>query len=79
MTFWQLLNDPEPIDRQIWLEESTLRVVGAKDVIEAIEWARTTAAGTPFTMYLEVDQNPIGLVRVYVTDPTVPGEGWERG
>jgi hypothetical protein len=67
--FWEQMNSPDPPTAPLW-SSSVRRIVGAANVIEAIEWVRSQADGRPFTLYLEVDRNPPGLVRIFGTDPT---------
>jgi hypothetical protein len=68
--FWETISDDPASDPPMW-SSSMVRVVGAEDVTEAIEWARMEAKGRPFTVFLEVERNPPGMVQVFGTDPTV--------
>jgi hypothetical protein len=71
--FWTLLEDATPPSAPLW-ECAPLRVEGVGDVCDVLDWARENAAGRSYTIYVEVDGDPGGVVQIYGVDPTVAPE-----
>jgi len=54
-------------------------VRGADDVHEVIRWAGSDPAGRPYVLYVRVDQDGLGLVRLAGSDPNENRRTRRRG
>jgi hypothetical protein len=67
--FWSKLTEPDPPDVPVW-KCTPVKVTEVGDVSDVLEWARDNAAGRTYTVYVEVDADPRGLLQIFGEDPT---------
>ena len=67
--FWTLIADAVPPSAPLW--RCTPLRLEATDVGEVLTWANENADGRSYTVYVEVDADPPGLMQIYGVDPTV--------
>lgn len=71
--FWTLIADAVPPAAPLW-QCAPVRLQGATDIGDVLDWARDNADGRRYTIYAEVNADPPGLLQLYGVDPTVAPE-----
>jgi hypothetical protein len=72
--FWAPRRTENPSQTPAWTSDEH-ELLGARDVVEVVDWAEANAAGRRYTLYVVLEKpggSGRGLIRLAGVDPTAP-------